>query len=42
MPRSTLRATSVLATELKRGIEKSDGDFTHVLTGNHDVRVLTA
>jgi S-adenosylmethionine decarboxylase len=38
----TLGATSVLATELKRGIEKSDGDFTHVLTGNRDVRVLTA
>jgi S-adenosylmethionine decarboxylase len=37
-----LGATSVLATELKRGIEKSDGDFTHVLTGNRDVRVLTA
>ena len=37
-----LHATSVLATELKRGIEKSDGEFTHVLSRNHDSRVLTA
>ena len=37
-----LRATSVLATELKRGIEKSDGEFTHVLSRNHDARVMTA
>jgi S-adenosylmethionine decarboxylase len=37
-----LRATSVLATELKRGIEKSDGEFTHVLSRNHDARVLSA
>ena len=34
----TLRAKSVLATELKRGIEKSDGEFTHVLSRNHDAR----
>ena len=39
---TALRATSVLATELKRGIEKSDGEFTHVLSRNHDSRVLTA
>ncbi len=37
-----LRARSVLATELKRGIEKSDGEFTHVLSRNHDLRVLSA
>jgi len=37
-----LGATSVLTTELKRGIEKSDGEFTHVLSSNQDVRVLTA
>ncbi len=37
-----LRATSVLATELKRGIEKSDGEFTHVLSRNQDARVLSA
>ena len=38
----SLGATSVLATEFKRGIEKSDGEFTHVLSRNHDLRVLTA
>jgi S-adenosylmethionine decarboxylase len=38
----TLRATSVLATEFKRGIEKSDGEFTHVLSRDNDARVLTA
>jgi len=32
-----LRATSVLATEFKRGIEKSDGEFTHVLARNQSV-----
>ena len=32
-----LSATSVLATELKRGIEKSDGEFTHVLARNQSV-----
>jgi hypothetical protein len=32
----------VLATEFTRGIEKSDGEFTHVLSSDHDVRVLTA
>ena len=37
-----LRAKSVLATELKRGIEKSDGEFTHVLNRDHEPRVLTA
>ncbi len=39
---NALRAGSVLSTEFKRGIEKSDGEFTHVLTRNHDVRVLSA
>lgn len=39
---ATLHAKSVLATELKRGIEKSDGEFTHVLNSNQDPRVLTA
>ncbi len=38
----SLGASSLLATEFKRGIEKSDGEFTHVLSRNHDVRVLTA
>jgi S-adenosylmethionine decarboxylase len=37
-----LQATSVLTTELKRGIEKSDGEFTHVVRRNRDVRVLSA
>jgi S-adenosylmethionine decarboxylase len=37
-----LQATSVLATELKRGIEKSGGEFTHVLSSNQDMRVLSA
>jgi S-adenosylmethionine decarboxylase len=37
-----LGAKSVLATEFTRGIEKSDGEFTHVLSSDHDVRVLTA
>ena len=33
----TLHATSVLASEFKRGIEKSDGEFTHVLARNQGV-----
>jgi S-adenosylmethionine decarboxylase len=37
-----LAAKSVLTTEFKRGIEKSDGEFTHVLSRDHDQRVLTA
>lgn len=37
-----LGAKSVLTTEFKRGIEKSDGEFTHVLSRNHDLRVLSA
>ena len=37
-----LRATSVLATEFKRGIEKSDGEFTHVVSRNQDSRVRSA
>jgi S-adenosylmethionine decarboxylase len=38
----TLQAKSVLTTEFRRGIEKSNGDFTHVLSRNHDLRVLSA
>jgi len=37
-----LEAKSVLTTEFKRGIEKSDGEFTHVLSRDHEARVLTA
>lgn len=37
-----LEAKSVLTTEFKRGIEKSDGEFTHVLSRDHDQRVLSA
>ena len=37
-----LGAKSILTTEIKRGIEKSDGEFTHVLSRNHDLRVLSA
>jgi S-adenosylmethionine decarboxylase len=37
-----LAAKSVLTTEFKRGIEKSDGEFTHVLGRDHDLRVLSA
>ena len=37
-----LDARSVLTTEFKRGIEKSDGEFSHVLSRDHDLQVLTA
>ena len=37
-----LDARSVLTTEFKRGIEKSDGEFTHVLSRDHEVHVKTA
>jgi S-adenosylmethionine decarboxylase len=37
-----LGAKSVLATEFTRGIEKSDGEFTHVHRTDRDARVLTA
>jgi S-adenosylmethionine decarboxylase len=37
-----LRAKSVLTTEFKRGIEKSDGEFSHVVSADCDLRVLTA
>jgi S-adenosylmethionine decarboxylase len=37
-----LRAKSVLTTEFKRGIEKSDGEFSHVVSADRDLRVLTA
>ncbi|HEY2474617.1 MAG TPA: adenosylmethionine decarboxylase [Candidatus Cybelea sp.] len=38
----TLDAKSVLATELKRGIEKSDGEFTHVIDRNANAETLSA
>ena len=38
----TLAAKSVLATELKRGIEKSDGEFTHVIDRNASAETLSA
>ncbi|HEY6450350.1 MAG TPA: adenosylmethionine decarboxylase, partial [Candidatus Cybelea sp.] len=38
----TLAAKSVLATELKRGIEKSDGEFTHVIDRNANAETLSA
>jgi len=37
-----LDASSVLTTEIKRGIEKSDGEFTHVLGVDRDRAVRTA
>jgi len=37
-----LCAKSVLTTEFKRGIEKSDGEFTHVLTQDRDELTLSA
>jgi S-adenosylmethionine decarboxylase len=37
-----LTAKSVLTTELTRGIEKSDGEYTHLMTRDHDKRVLSA
>jgi S-adenosylmethionine decarboxylase len=37
-----LSARSVLTTEFKRGIEKSDGEFTHIVGRDHDLRVLSA
>jgi S-adenosylmethionine decarboxylase len=39
---SVLSAKSVLTTEFKRGIEKSDGEYTHVVTQDHIERTLTA
>ena len=39
---SVLNAKSILTTEIKRGIEKSDGEFTHVMSRDHDLRVLSA
>jgi S-adenosylmethionine decarboxylase len=38
----TLQAKSVLATEFKRGIEKSNGEFTHLVKRNSDARVQSA
>jgi len=37
-----LDAKSALTSEFKRGIEKGDGEFTHVLTGDHAARALSA
>jgi len=37
-----LDATSVLTTEIKRGIEKSDGEFTHLLGVDRDRAVRSA
>ena len=39
---SVLNAKSILTTEFKRGIEKRDGEFTHVMSRDHDLRVLSA
>ena len=39
---SVLNAKSILTTEIKRGIEKSDGEFTHVLSRDHDLQVRSA
>jgi S-adenosylmethionine decarboxylase len=40
---SALSAKSVLTTEFKRGIEKSDGEFTHVVFAqDHEERTLSA
>ena len=36
------RAKSVLTTEFKRGIEKSDGEFTHVIDRNANAETLSA
>jgi S-adenosylmethionine decarboxylase len=35
-----LHATTMLTTEVKRGIEASSGRFTHVVTTDHDVHEL--
>lgn len=37
-----LEARSILTTEFKRGIEKSDGEFTHVLSRDHETRTRSA
>jgi S-adenosylmethionine decarboxylase len=37
-----LEATSILTTEIKRGIEKSDGEFSHVVTADRDLQVRSA
>ena len=37
-----LGASSMLTTEFKRGIQKSNGEYTHVVTRDHDERILTA
>ena len=42
MQRRYSARSSVLTTEFKRGIEKSDGEFTHVVGRDHDLRVLSA
>lgn len=35
-------ATSMLTTEVKRGIEQSSGTFTHVVTRDHETSTLSA
>lgn len=37
-----LGASSMLTTEFKRGIRKGNGEYTHVVTRDHDERVLSA
>ncbi len=37
-----LGAKTMLTTEVKRGIEQAGGGFTHVVTHEHDTRVLSA
>ncbi len=37
-----LGASSMLTTEFKRGIQKGNGEYTHVVTRDHDERVLSA
>jgi len=37
-----LEAKSVLTTEIKRGIEKSDGEFSHVVAADRDALVRSA
>jgi len=37
-----LRATSMLTTEVKRGIAQSSGTFTHVVTRDHETSTLSA
>ena len=38
----TLEAKSILTTEFKRGIEKSDGEFSHVVSADRALQVRSA